>query len=233
MAKVTSSSTRSKRSTNKPVTKGQNPQRANRQAVSQAKVSSAANRTVTGSAKVTTGKGGSSMKADAQRFQQLNQSASARAGKAAEAKPRTPAPGTGNVVRTAIEYGQKTKEAQRQATRAAKMAKGNYGRLAGTMAKGAGRAVLSALRKNPVVATAAAASAPRALGDASMAGRNYGKFQNARSEAFKKAKAIKGSPVVGPKKSAAGQFDSAFAAARKAGKSTFTWKGKKYTTQMK
>jgi hypothetical protein len=173
------------------------------------------------------------MKADAQRFQQLNQSASARAGKAAEAKPRTPAPGTGNVVRTAIEYGQKTKEAQRQATRAAKMAKGNYGRLAGTMAKGAGRAVLSALRKNPVVATAAAASAPRALGDASMAGRNYGKFQNARSEAFKKAKAIKGSPVVGPKKSAAGQFDSAFAAARKAGKSTFTWKGKKYTTQMK
>jgi len=80
---------------------------------------------------------------------------------------------------------------------------------------------------------AAAVLAPRPLADGSMAGRNYGKFQNARSEAFKKAKAIKGSPVVGPKKSAAGQFDSAFAAARKAGKSTFTWRGKKYTTQMK
>ena len=41
MAKVTSSSNRSKRSTKKPVTKGQNPQRANRQSVSQARVSSA------------------------------------------------------------------------------------------------------------------------------------------------------------------------------------------------
>jgi hypothetical protein len=47
------------------------------------------------------------------------------------------------------------------------------------------------------------------------------------------AKSIKGSPVVGAKKSAAGQFDSAFAAARKAGKSTFTWRGKKYTTEKK
>lgn len=233
MAKITSSSNRSKRTSKQPVTKGQNPQRANRQAVSQAKVSSSSQRTSTGSAKVTQGRGGSSMKADAQRWQKLNQSASARAGKAAEAGPRKPAPGTGNVVRTAIEYGQKAKEVQRQATRAAKQAKGNYGKLAGTLAKGVGKAVVGSIRKNPVVATAVAASAPRALGDASMAGRNYGKFQNARAAAFKKAAAIKGSPVVGPKKSSASQFDSAFAAARKAGKNTFTWKGKKYNTKLR
>jgi hypothetical protein len=67
------------------------------------------------------------------------------------------------------------------------------------------------------------------------------KFKGARDAAVKKASAIKGSPVVGPRKSSSGsglssaakQFDSAFAAARKAGKSTFTWKGKKYTTKVK
>jgi len=47
--------------------------------------------------------------------------------------------------------------------------------------------------------------------------------------AMKKASAIKGSPVVGPPKS----FDATFAAAQKDGKKTFTWKGKKYTTEMK
>ena len=60
-----------------------------------------------------------------------------------------------------------------------------------------------------------------------------GKFANARDLAFAKAKGIKGSPVLGGKKSAAASFDSAFAAARKAGKATFTHKGKKYNTKMK
>ena len=59
-----------------------------------------------------------------------------------------------------------------------------------------------------------------------------GKFANARDLAFAKAKGIKGSPVLGGKKSVAASFDSAFAAARKAGKSGFTFKGKKYTTKM-
>ena len=168
----------------------------------------------------------SSMKADAKRFQQLNQSASARTAKAAEPKPtpRTPAPGTGNVVRTAIEYGQKYKEAQRQATRSAKQAKGNYGKLVSTVAKGLGSAAMGALRKNPVVGPAAAVLAPRPTAAGTISARNT---------AFKKASAIKGSPVMGPRKSTAGQFDSAFAAARKAGKSTFTFKGKKYTTKTK
>lgn len=57
--KVTSSSNRSKRTASKPVTKGQNPQRANRQQMSQAKVTSASNGkpSNTGSAKVTMGMG--------------------------------------------------------------------------------------------------------------------------------------------------------------------------------
>jgi hypothetical protein len=55
------------------------------------------------------------------------------------------------------------------------------------------------------------------------------KFKGARDAAMKKASAIKGSPVVGPRKS----FDSTFRDARKAGKSTFTWKGKKYNTKTK
>jgi hypothetical protein len=59
-----------------------------------------------------------------------------------------------------------------------------------------------------------------------------GKFANARDLAFAKAKGIKGSPVLGGKKSVAASFDSAFAAARKAGKSGFTFKGKKYNTKM-
>lgn len=73
------------------------------------------------------------------------------------------------------------------------------------------------------------------------------KFAGKRNEAFAKAKAIKGSPVlgpkiVGPKKVGSGgggggtiaqAFDKSFAAARKAGKATFMFQGKKYTTEIK
>lgn len=59
------------------------------------------------------------------------------------------------------------------------------------------------------------------------------KFKGARDVAMKKASAIKGSPVVGPKKSTASSFDAAFAKARSSGAKTFTWRGKKYTTKKK
>jgi hypothetical protein len=164
--KVTSSSNRSKRSTSKPVTKGQNPQRANRQAVSQAKVTSASNGKPTGAAasRVTMGKGMAPM-----------------------AKAAT---------------------------------------------------TLGTIRSMMTPAGAAAAvSAPRPLAAGTMtaaqSGRAPSRFANARDMAMKKASAIKGSPVVGPKKSTAQQFDSAFAAARKAGKAAFTFKGKKYNTKTK
>lgn len=70
-------------------------------------------------------------------------------------------------------------------------------------------------------------------GDGTLAGKGRGKFANARDMAFAKAKNIKGSPMVGGKKSMAAKFDADFAAARKAGKATFTHMGKKYTTKMK
>jgi hypothetical protein len=65
MARLTSSSNRSKRKTKKPVTQGQNPQRANRQKVSTAKVTSSSQRFTRGAGetenpKITRGqKGGS------------------------------------------------------------------------------------------------------------------------------------------------------------------------------
>jgi hypothetical protein len=68
---------------------------------------------------------------------------------------------------------------------------------------------------------------------AAQSGRAPSRFANARDVAMKKASAIKGSPVMGPKKPAAQKFDSAFAAAKKAGKKEFTWKGKKYNTKVK
>ena len=57
MAKVTSNSNRSKRKTTQPVRQGQDPYRANRQAVSKATVSKSGEGVKPGSAKVTTGQG--------------------------------------------------------------------------------------------------------------------------------------------------------------------------------
>ena len=67
------------------------------------------------------------------------------------------------------------------------------------------------------------------------------RFAGARDKAMAKAKAIKGSPVLGPKKVGSGggklgtiaqAFDKSFASARKASKATFMFRGKKYTTEM-
>jgi hypothetical protein len=67
------------------------------------------------------------------------------------------------------------------------------------------------------------------------------RFAGARDKAMAKAKGIKGSPVLGPKKVGSGggklgtiaqAFDKSFASARKAGKATFMFRGKKYTTEM-
>jgi len=57
MAKVTSASNRSTRKSTQPVRQGQDPYRANRQAVSKASVSKSGQGVTPGSAKVTTGQG--------------------------------------------------------------------------------------------------------------------------------------------------------------------------------
>jgi hypothetical protein len=317
MAKVTSSSDRSKRSTNKPVTKGQNPQRANRQAVSQAKVSSAEARKpsprsaginqgkgagagrVTGTqgrpkpatpAKVTTGAGGGSAAPSGRQPRAITNGNSPAMrqirAKAVEAQRQTQGKSTvasrnttvtptnargerirsmAKAQRTIGDSGQVRAAAQRgkQAADAAKATRGArqaMARMGGTLAR-------ARLTRGPVSAAVGVAAdatlsplarkAGEALGkgpltklgraiDRAMPGVNSkdearlrnaaaakagstSRFKGAREAAVKRAKAIKGSPVVGPRKS----FDDTFRDARKAGKSTFTWKGKKYTTQMK
>jgi hypothetical protein len=81
---------------------------------------------------------------------------------------------------------------------------------------------------------------PTAAGTLSAQG-TVSKFANARDKAMAKAKGIKGSPVLGAKKVGSGggklgaiaqAFDKSFASARKAGKATFMFRGKKYTTEM-
>ena len=152
MAKVTSSSNRSKRSTTKPVTKGQNPQRANRQAVSKAKVTSASNGKPTGAAasRVTMGRG---------------------------------------------------------MTSAAKTL--------GTIRSMMGPA-----------GVAAAVSAPRPTADGTLtAAMKRGDYKPRQGPAVPKRLTQGGMDK--------GSFDKAFKASRTAGKKTFSWRGKKYTTEMK
>jgi len=202
--------------------------------------------------KPTPAKAAGPTRADAKRWQELNQSSSAKAGKAAEPKPRTPAPGTGNVLQSAIDRSKALKDAARQANRS-RVATRDAARASG--AKGAVAAVAGEAAKKvlgPVAKKAGAALANRVLKpaarklDDAMPGVNSkdeakrrnaaaaakgsdSKFKGARDVAIKKASAIKGSPVVGPRKS----FDDTFRDARKAGKKEFTWKGKKYNTKTK
>jgi hypothetical protein len=152
MAKVTSSSNRSKRSTTKPVTKGQNPQRANRQAVSKAKVTSASNGKPTGAAasRVTMGRG------------------------------MTSAAKTLGTIRSLM---------------------GPAG-------------------------VAAAVSAPRPTADGTLtAAMKRGDYKPRQGPAVPKRLTQGGMDK--------GSFDKAFKASRTAGKKTFSWRGKKYTTEMK
>ncbi len=155
MAKVTSSSNRSKRSTNKPVTKGQNPQRANRQAVSKAKVTSASNGKPTGAAasRVTMGRGMAPVAKAAATLGTIRSMMSPAGAAMAAMAPRPAAKGT----------------------LTAAMKRGDY-----------------KPRQGPAV--------PQRLTQGGMD---------------------------------KGSFDKAFKASRMAGKKTFSWRGKKYTTEMK
>ena len=271
MAKITSSGDRSKRKATKPVTQGQNPQRANRQAASKATVSQSGGGTP-GSAKVTTsggkpigtGGGGITKPSGAPKMVNANKPTmqrlvrkAAQVRKAGAGRPlvkpveaqrlmtqrvpriregaqRLRTIGDNGRVRDAQKQGQQI----RQAAQARRGARGAMKAMEGTLkAARTARNIAGAAKNLAKGGAAAVVMSPTALADgtltAAQSGRAPSRFGNARDLAMKKAKAIKGSKVVGPKKSAAGQFDSAFAAARKAGKSTFTWRGKKYTTEKK
>ena len=254
MAKVTSSSSRSKRKTKKPVStdKGR-PARAR---VSNAKVSKSGQGSGSGSAKVTQSSGGqrgsgsspSTQSADAKRFKELNQSKSARDGKAQEIRQRRtaaraakPAPGTGNVVKTAIERGQKAKEIQRNQKRVVAGL-----RSAANLATGAKAAIaaLSGPRGLAVKAIAdTVAPRPTAKGTLSAGGAQGPTMPKrlkeqglAKQEAKARQSLAARKKATGSKESTpntAASFDDAFKDARRAKVKTFTWRGKKYTTEMK
>ena len=72
------------------------------------------------------------------------------------------------------------------------------------------------------------------------ASKSVGKYNTRDKDGTVRSRLKVGSKKVGPKKVGVGKvgteaqnFDKAFAAARKAGKSTFIWKGKKYNTKRK
>lgn len=252
MAQVTSARSRSKRKTTKPTTSSEtrNPNRV-RAGINQGKRAGVGR--VTGTtgrkkpetpAKVTSGRGGergsgsspSTQSADAKRFKELNQSKSARDGKAQEIRQRRtaaraakPAPGTGNVVKTAIERGQKAKETERNQKRVVAGL-----RSAANQATGA-KAAIAALSgpKGLAVKAIADTVAPRPTAKGTLsAGGAQGPTMPKRLEEQGYAAQEKRARQSNQARKG-DSFDDAFKDARRAKVKTFTWRGKKYTTEMK
>lgn len=218
------------------------------------------------------GRPASAQSTDARRWQELNKQAARNAPK--PTPPRTPAPGTGNVERTAIQRGQAMREQQRLAIRQERLSRNNLGRpISRGLSRGAAptaiagallntpaeikklqallkdpggtvrrasnqflsgntnRSVLGATKptskpSKPSAGGAQGPSMPSRLREQGYAAQE--KKARQRLEARKKAT---GSKEATP--NTAKSFDSAFKDARRAGVKTFTWRGKKYTTEMK
>lgn len=230
---VTSSRNRSTRSTTKQITSagktaGKNPKVDNR--IQRAKVSTAT---------VTTGRGAApdTRSADAKRWQQLNNAASASRGKASEPKPARPAPGNGNPISRAVNLGQAdlTRRAQAQIQANARQAIRNMertlrnaritrGSLGGLKAGVHGYIVEKVLEPRP--------TAPGTLTDAKQRG-----YLAKRPKPTPQEKAIYRSQEAKARAKNAqrkgSSFDDAFADARRAKVKTFTWRGKRYSTDLK
>lgn len=221
MPKITSSSNRSKRSTKKPVTKGQNPQRANRQSVSQAKVTKGSNGKPagTGSARVTTSaaRDAGPTKADAQKWQSYQQSART-SGKG----PVKGAPGTAGaptnarpVVRTAASN-----------VASARMRGALRGAAAGRAAATGAARLLGTAKATNIAGIAAETLKARPLASGTLtSAMKRGDYKPRQGPAVPKRLTQGGMDK--------GSFDSAFKASRSAGKKAFSWRGKKYNTKMK
>lgn len=243
--RVTSSSNRSTRSTTKPVTKGQNPQRANRQKVSQAKVTSDTTRGPSPG-----------------RFGQNKQRPGGLAGSggtgrvtgtAGRPKPATPAKVTTGAGRSAMDVAKArgaAEVAKAQARRGAKAAAQNMasklsraklGRSLRSLGRGglatAGLTAANALQDRMLSPQAKARKQATALTPVGMQDMPKS-VRNALS---------KPAPKPAPKPKKADQpkstltqssfnkktFDQAFKAARSSGAKEFTWRGKKYNTKIK
>jgi hypothetical protein len=186
------------------------------------------------------GRPASAQATDTRRFQAMNQSASARAGQAAEPKPRTPAPGTGNVLKAAQQFSKdkaaKDREIRRQAatnrTALNRQMVGKAALLLGGPKALAVKAVAETVAPRPTAkGTLSAGGAqgpamPKRLEQQGLAAQE----RKARQSLTARKKAT-GSKEATP--NTAASFDDAFRDARRAKASVFTWRGKKYTTKMK
>jgi hypothetical protein len=218
-------------------------QRGNRRASSTAQVTRGQNsgsvtKPTAGSARTTAGMSGQAR--DTRRFQAMNQSASARAGKAAEPKPRTPAPGTGNVLKAAQQFSKdkaaKDREIRRQAatnrTALNRQMVGKAALLLGGPKALAVKAVAETVAPRPTAkGTLSAGGAqgpamPKRLEQQGLAAQ-----ETKARKALTARKKATGSKEATP--NTAASFDDAFKDARRAKVKTFTWRGKKYTTEMK
>jgi hypothetical protein len=223
MAKVTSASNRSTRKSTQPVRQGQDPYRANRQAVSKATVSNSGQGVTPGSAKVTTGQG-----------------------KQRVTLPNLPKPTTGttNTIRATGANSNYSKinrlsetSAQPKPTAASNLAKSqqmlrNQVAPVGAAINGARglgiQAIAEAVAPRPASARAGLKEGQAA---ANAAIKAKGKTADSFGGQYQKGKAA---PSKAPKgQTKAKSFDNAFASARNSGMSSFVWDGKRYTTKMK
>jgi hypothetical protein len=170
----------------------------------------------------------------------MNQLGSAKSAKAAEPKPRTSAPGTGNVLKAAQQFSKDKAAKDRQVNRGvaafrAKMNQSMVGKAAALVggAKALGpKAVAETVAPRPTAkgtlkgGGAVGPAMPKRLQQ-----QGYAAQEKKAREKLAARKKAAGSSAATP--NTAASFDDAFRDARRAKVSTFTWRGKKYTTKMK
>lgn len=224
-AKAAASAAR-KKTTSSGKGAGPNPKvdsRKTRQSRPTAKVTRSQPKKVTGtsSAKVTSSasRDAGPSKADAQQWKKYNQSAKT------SGTGWKGAPGTKDAPKNAQPTGPRNPQAQIAANRMKRaLTLAKQGREAAATA----RKVAQAGKGGAILGAAAAGLTARNTADGTLKGKPTGPVQGPKvPERLKKASSSKPNPYK------AGSFDHAFKAARNAGRKTFTWKGKKYTTETK
>ena len=136
------------------------------------------------------------------------------------------APGIGNPIQKAIDFGRGSKEAQRLALRAQRMAKGNYGKLLNTPL---GKAAAATLATTGLAAAATSTDKKKPAAKSNPAD-SVGKYNTKDPDGTVRNRLKVGPKIVGTG-SVAGDFDVAFKKARTSGEKEFDFKGKKYNTK--
>ena len=136
------------------------------------------------------------------------------------------APGIGNPIQKAIDFGRGSKEAQRLALRAQRMAKGNYGKLLNTPL---GKAAAATLATAGLAAAATSTDKKKPAAKSNPAD-SVGKYNTKDPDGTVRNRLKVGPKIVGTG-SVAGDFDVAFKKARTSGEKEFDFKGKKYNTK--